>query len=63
MADEDAFGFVDPADMLRGCHVIPSFADGQLHPDGVAISHCVGDSNDWKYYYINWLSSSLVHTT
>jgi len=28
MADEDVFGFVDPADVLRGCHVIPSFADG-----------------------------------
>ena len=28
MADSDAFGFVDPADVLRGCHVIPAFADG-----------------------------------
>ena len=28
MADEDAFGFVDPANVLRACHVVPSFADG-----------------------------------
>lgn len=35
MANEDAFGFVDPALVLRACHVIPSFIDGQLHPDGV----------------------------
>ena len=28
MADEDAFGFVDPANVLRACHMIPSFADG-----------------------------------
>lgn len=53
MADEDAFGFVDPADVLRGCHVIPSFVDGPLHPNGVAISRCAGDSEDWKRYYIN----------
>ena len=53
MADQDAFGFVDPADVLRGCHIIPSFTDGQLHPDGVAMSHCAGDSDDWKRYYVN----------
>ncbi|KAL4065131.1 hypothetical protein J3A83DRAFT_4099512 [Scleroderma citrinum] len=27
MANEDAFGFIDPADVLWGCHIIPSFAD------------------------------------
>lgn len=54
MADQDAFGFVDPTNVLRGCHIIPSFADGQLHPDGVAMSRCVGDSDDWKRYCVNW---------
>lgn len=53
MADEHAFGFVDPADVLRGCHIIPSFANGRLHPDGVAMSRCAGDAADWKRYYIN----------
>ena len=53
MADNDAFGFVDPANVLRGCHVIPSYADGRLHPDGIAMSRCAGDSDDWKQYYIN----------
>jgi len=53
MADKDAFGFVDPANVLRGCHIIPSFADGRLHPDNVATSHCAGDSDNWKWYYIN----------
>jgi len=28
VADKDAFGFVDPANVLRGCHVIPAFGDG-----------------------------------
>ena len=53
MADTDAFGFVDPADVLRGCHIIPSFADGPLHLDGIARSRCAGDSDDWKRYYVN----------
>ena len=48
MADKGAFGFVDPTDVLRGCHIIPSFADGRLHPDNVAMSRCAGDSDDWK---------------
>ena len=53
MADKDAFGFVDPANVLRGCHIIPAFADGRLHPDGVALSRSATDSDDWKRYYIN----------
>ena len=53
MADEDVFGFVDPADVLRGCHVIPYFSGGRLHPDGIAMSRGAGDSDDWKQYYIN----------
>lgn len=52
MTDEDTFGFVNPTDVLRACHVIPSFADGRPHPDGVVTSRCAGDS-DWKFYYIN----------
>lgn len=58
MADEHAFSFVDPADVLRGCHVIPSFDDGLLHPDRIAMSHCAADADDWKHYYINrWVSA------
>ena len=53
MADNDAFGFIDPANVLRSCHIIPSYADGRLHPDGIAMSRCAGDSDDWKQYYIN----------
>ena len=53
MADDDAFGFVDPANVLRACHVIPSFADGRLHPDGIAMSRYANDSSDWRRYHIN----------
>ena len=54
VADKDAFGFVDPANVLRGCHVIPAFGDGWLHPEGASLSHWADDLNDWKWYYINW---------
>ncbi|KIJ65337.1 hypothetical protein HYDPIDRAFT_28047, partial [Hydnomerulius pinastri MD-312] len=53
MNDVDAFDFVDPADVLRGCHLIPAFASGKLHPDGIAVSPMARDSEDWKYYYAN----------
>jgi hypothetical protein len=53
MADDDAFGFVDPADVLRGCHIVPAFASGRVHADGKGLSHCAQDSADWVTYYIN----------
>jgi hypothetical protein len=53
LATEDAFGFVDPRDVLRGCHIIPAFARGRYHPDGVSISRCACDGTDWTQYYVN----------
>ena len=49
---EHAFGFIDPSDVLRSCHIIPRFAQGRLHVDGKSISLCARDSSDWKAYYI-----------
>ena len=53
MADEHAFGFVNPDDVLRGCHIIPQFSCSLQHPDGTGISHCVQDASDWHFYYVN----------
>lgn len=53
MAVEDAFGFVDPSDVLRSCHIIPSFANGLLHTDRIPMSQCAGDAGDWRCYYVN----------
>ncbi|KAF8834973.1 hypothetical protein BDN67DRAFT_992550 [Paxillus ammoniavirescens] len=44
MVDEEAFGFVDPSNVLQSCHLIPGFSAGKLHRD---------DSDDWKWYYVN----------
>jgi hypothetical protein len=57
----DAFGFVDPADVVRSCHIIPRFASGRRFPVGqdheahhdVGLSICCHDSRDWNYYYVN----------
>lgn len=51
--DEHSFDFVDPADILRGCHIIPCFAKRKKHPDGSGVSTCAGDKNDWLEYYMN----------
>jgi hypothetical protein len=53
VADDDAFGFVDPSDVLRGCQIIPAFARGLLHVDGKGLSSCARDSSDWVEYYVN----------
>ena len=49
----DAFGFIDPVDVLQCCHLIPAFADGRQRLDGVAVSRVSRDADDWKSYYIN----------
>lgn len=48
-----AFDFIDPAEILRGCHLVPAFAKGMVHPDGSMLSSVARDTNDWKYYYVN----------
>lgn len=53
MATEGAYGFVDPSDVLRGCHVIPAFASGKAHLDGVGLSRRARDANDWSRYHVN----------
>ena len=52
-ADERAFGFVDPGDVLRGCYIAPAFSAGKVHPDGNGLSRCARDSQDWRCYFVN----------
>jgi hypothetical protein len=51
--EDDAFGFVDPLDVLRSCHIIPAFAWGKLRQDGMGLSRPARDSSDWVAYYVN----------
>lgn len=60
--NEAAFGFVDPGEVLRGCHIIPAFASGRAHSDGIGLSRCARDGQDWARYHVNrWvIRSSLL---
>lgn len=55
--DPDAFGFLDPAQVIRGCHLIPAFADGKtssLMPyQEETAARAPGEIEDWSYFYIN----------
>ena len=53
MDDKGAFNFVHPAEILRGCYLIPAFAEGRSHSDSAVLSSIVKDSDDWQYYYVN----------
>ncbi|KAJ7619922.1 hypothetical protein DFH06DRAFT_1341756 [Mycena polygramma] len=51
-----AFGFIDPAHVLRGAHLIPAFHYGRtsefLGPS-VACHFDADDHQDYRYYYVN----------
>lgn len=60
MHDKDSFGFVDPKDVLRGCHMLPHFARGKRHESGIGISRCARDGKDYREYYIGRYVQQLV---
>ncbi len=52
--DQDAFGFVDPAHVLRGSHIIQDFSAGRRYADDVGgVSTCARDAKDWRQYLVN----------
>ncbi|KAG2120548.1 uncharacterized protein F5147DRAFT_766462 [Suillus discolor] len=53
LTNPNAFGFVDPAVVLRACHIIPAFSKGQRNPNEHGISPLAGDKHDWCEYYVN----------
>lgn len=48
---EHAFGFLDPNDVLRSCHILPRQALGKS--EHLGLSNLAKDNDDWKYYYVN----------
>jgi hypothetical protein len=60
MSDENAFGFVDPTDVLRACHIVPQYAGKKLHSDGISLSRCVRGAHDWREYFVNRYAA--IHT-
>jgi hypothetical protein len=52
-----AFGFLDPAVVIRATHMIPGFAHGTstdlLSPARSLARLPLNEAQDWRYYYIN----------
>jgi hypothetical protein len=60
MASEHSFGFLDPSDIVRGCHITPAFWSGMRYHDKQGLSRCTRDSHDWHNYYVNRCTISLT---
>ena len=63
--DDFAFSFVDPAKVIRGCHLIPAFNAGrstELLPESSSIARCLnpGDVDDWLNFYVNMCAVSKI---
>ena len=50
-----AFGFLDPAEVIQGVHMIPAFAYETTNELGLGelIAHQAGDNEDWQYFYVS----------
>ena len=58
LTDEFAFSFVDPANVVHGCHLIPALDTGRnadLLPWPRSNARCLNpeDIDDWSYFYVN----------
>ncbi|KZT33115.1 hypothetical protein SISSUDRAFT_993397 [Sistotremastrum suecicum HHB10207 ss-3] len=51
-SDPDAFGFLDPARVIRGAHLIPAFALGRTH-ELLRNSKHKHEKGDWLSFYVN----------
>ncbi|KZV89662.1 hypothetical protein EXIGLDRAFT_677825 [Exidia glandulosa HHB12029] len=53
--DPDAFGFLDPATVIRGCHLMPAVAEGRrsdLLPYDRSTARRDGEVDDWTNFYV-----------
>jgi hypothetical protein len=55
VSEAESFGFVNPASVLRCCHIIPAFHKGRrlAVPAGGLVSACARNDRDWNAYYMN----------
>lgn len=54
-SDRDAFGFLDPSQVIRSSHLIPAFASGRGASslrEGKSFARPCGNSDDWEAYYV-----------
>lgn len=55
-SDSDAFGFLDPGQVIRSAHLIPAFASLRGTTSlrhGPSFARKNGDLDDWEAFYVN----------
>ncbi|KAL1671172.1 hypothetical protein EV122DRAFT_295608 [Schizophyllum commune] len=60
----DAFGFLDPALVIRGAHLIPSFVDERttdLLRAGPSLARLPNETDDWTNYYVGIFVDRDMH--
>lgn len=66
--EQHAFGFLDPADVVRAVHLMPAFAHKRVVtlPAPSPIAHVLkdghSDSKDWRKYYLGMYVGSCIST-
>ncbi|KAJ3515408.1 hypothetical protein NMY22_g14461 [Coprinellus aureogranulatus] len=57
VASPGSCDFLDPANILRGAHIIPRFSSGPRYGEADTqrriLSKCAHEKSDWKMYYVN----------
>ncbi|TEB23291.1 hypothetical protein FA13DRAFT_1640029, partial [Coprinellus micaceus] len=53
LEDPNTIDFLDPADVLRACHIIPRFSLGQVEGRAPEYSRIARADEDWNEYFIN----------
>ncbi|KAG5652335.1 hypothetical protein H0H81_005403 [Sphagnurus paluster] len=53
--DPNAFGFLDPDEVVRGSHLIPAFHHGPTdeYLKGTSVAREEDELNDWKYFHVD----------
>jgi len=49
----EAFGFVDPQQVIRGCHLIPAFSSGRTDKFLSTPSIARKEASDWESFYVS----------
>jgi hypothetical protein len=66
-SDPDAFGFLDPSQVIRGAHLIPAFASGRGTSSlrfGKSFARAEGELDDWEAHYVGmwvWMFFLMAH--
>jgi hypothetical protein len=53
ISESESFGFVDPASVLRCCHIIPAFYKGRRRILPAQVPSICRNDRDWNVYYVN----------